>query len=210
MMTIGTRVAAAYAALTLIWIAPAGTPSRADELLVQPGVYEGLLLVGYDPTTKTVSGYFSEELGGGQFSCIFYLTGEVGGAAARIASYFPKTPRDRIAGNMTRGKDGQLAVSLVEEHGGCAMVEHFAEKAKPREFELSAAHPWMSIRVVKSKKAYFYNAPDSQNHRKAYLVQGNGVGVKSAKTGWLEVDYPGPEEKTTSGWMRETEFYPGP
>jgi hypothetical protein len=208
-MAIGSKIAVTALASMLVWMAAPGASARADELLVKPGVYEGLLLVGYDPSSKTVSGYFSEELGGGQFSCIFYLSGRVGGAAARIESYFPETPRDRIAGSMTSGKDGLLAVSLAEEHGGCLMTEHFADKAKPREFELSAAHPWLSIRVVKSKKAYFYNAPDGRDRRKAYLVRGDGVGVKSSKTGWLEVDFAGPE-KTTSGWMREAEFYPGP
>jgi hypothetical protein len=155
-----------------------------------------------------LTGYFQTDTGAGQFSCIFYLTGKLTNAGARIETYFPETPKDRIAGTLA-AKGTSVRVVLTEEPGGCAMAWHVADKDQPADFTLSAAHPWTQIRVVRAKKAYFYNAPNSPTHRNGYLVQGDGVGVRATSAGWLQVDYPG-ADKITSGWVRAADLYPAP
>lgn len=72
-------------------------PAWAAGPALQPGVYDELL-IGYEPSTQTVTGYFHSETGAGQYSCIFYLNGKLSGRTARIESYFPETPKDRIDG----------------------------------------------------------------------------------------------------------------
>ncbi|MBU6494595.1 MAG: hypothetical protein KGQ45_17645, partial [Burkholderiales bacterium] len=61
--------------------------------------------------------------------------------------------------------------------------------------------------VIKSDRAYFYDAPASAQHRKAYIVRGDGVGVRAVRPGWLQVDFPG-DKRMTSGWIKQSEVYP--
>lgn len=104
---------------------------------------------------------------------------------------------------------GHFRVQLESEHGGCANVELFADPTQPATFDLAAAHPWDAVAVVRSDKAYFYDAPGAAAHRKAYVVQGDGVGVRAAKAGWVEVDYVG-GAATVSGWLKSSDLYPTP
>ena len=196
------------AAMAITWTAITAVPAWADPAGIQPGVYDELL-IGYDASSRTLSGYFHSETGGGQFSCIFYLTGKPAGGAGRVETYFPETPEARIGGTITTGAGGRVTLVLDEEPGGCAMVQPFADKSRPASFDLAGAHPWTQVRVVRSKTSYFYNAPGAATHRKGYLVRGDGVGVKGAAGGWLQVEYPNPDQMNI-GWMREIDFYPRP
>jgi len=221
-MKLGTSLAGWALAFGFPMMAVAATPPRAEARPLRPGAYGGLLL-GYDPSTQVVSGYFQTGTGlsdpanadsGPQFSCIFYLKGKYLGDQATIETYDPGTPRDDlIRGTLTVRKDGSVKISLPEDHGGCAMAWSFAEDSPLTTFNLDAARPWTQIRVVRSKRAYFYDAPDRPAHRKAYLVRDDGVGVVGSAKGWLRVEYPSPDEKNAQakriGWMREADFYPG-
>jgi hypothetical protein len=196
------------ASILLSALVLAAAPAHANDTGIASGVYDELL-IGYDPATRAVSGYYSSETGEGQFSCIFYLSGKVSGAAAPISTYYPDEPKDDlIKGKLVAETRRKLHVRLPKEHGGCWNVMHFADAEQPAEFELQSAYPWTSIAVVKSKKAYFFADPTSPTHRKAYLVKGDGVGVRGSKPGWLNVDYVDPDGKAVSGWIKQADFYP--
>ena len=198
------------------------TASGAEARPLRPGAYGGLLL-GYDPSTQVVSGYFQTGTGlsdwdnpdsGPQFTCIFYLKGKYQGDQATIETFDPATPRDDlISGTLTVGKDGSVKISLPEDHGGCGMAWSFTKDSALTTFSLDTARPWTQIRVVRSKRAYFYDAPDSPVHRKAHLVHDDGVGVVGSARGWLRVEFPSSDGKTVQPqrieWMREADFYPG-
>ncbi|MFI4933187.1 MAG: hypothetical protein ACHP7N_01075 [Caulobacterales bacterium] len=174
------------------------------------GAYEEALLIGYDPASGVVSGYFDMTQGEQpSFSCVFYLKGRISGGAAAIDTYFPQTPADDlIKGTLKLGGAGKLTIVLPTEHGGCANVWQFASKDQPAEFTLAGAHPWTSVRVVKAAKAYFYVSPGAADHGRAYLVQGDGVGVRATQAGWLQVDYVG-GARPISGWVKAADLYPG-
>jgi hypothetical protein len=179
--------------------------ARADEASVQSGNYDGLI-VGYEPKSNIVSGYFNSETGNGQFTCMFYLKGKFENNHAKIESYFPGIEKDKILGQLSAPVPTRLLISLKKEHGGCWNVRHFADR-NPADFDLIKGYPWKSVRVVRAAKAYFYDSPQTEHHRKAYLIESDGVGVRSKKNGWLEVDYTS-NEKPVSGWMKESAFFP--
>lgn len=170
------------------------------------GVY-GEMLIGFNPASGAVTGYFDSATGGGQFQCIFYLTGSLHGAAASISTYFPETPADAIKGTLTVETRDSFKVRLTTEHGGCGNVEHFADDSQPAEFTLDTGYPWTSIAVVSSDKAYFYDTPASATHRKGYVVKGDGVGVRAQKPGWLQVDFVG-GDTPVSGWIKQSDVFP--
>src|SRR5476649_1641492 len=116
------------------------------------GVYDNSLIIGVDPATGAVSGYF-DMIQGGQpsFSCIFYLKGRLAGSSAAIDTYFPHDPKgDLIRGTLSAQGPDQVRLALPSERGGCANVWKFADKSEPADFELLGnARPWIAVRVVK-------------------------------------------------------------
>ena len=146
------------AALALTLIAPAAASAASAPLVA--GSYNDAMLIGYDPATGVVSGYFDMQRGEQpSFSCIFYLHGKLAGGKAKVTTYFPKTPKDDvISGTLTLKDSKDFRVTLPTDHGGCGMVESFADAGNPAAFDLAAAYPWTSVAVVKSAKAYFYPA----------------------------------------------------
>jgi hypothetical protein len=186
----------------------AGAATAAPQ--VASGAYDNTLLIGVDPASGAVSGYFDMTQGGQpSFSCIFYLKGRLAGAMAKVATFFPDDPKgDLIAGALKSLGPGKLRLALATEHGGCGNVWQFADMSHPADFALQQAQPWTSVRVVKANKAYFYDAPGAA-HRKAYVVKGDGVGVRAAQPGWAQADFVG-ENSASSGWLRESDLYPVP
>ncbi|RKP53460.1 hypothetical protein [Pararobbsia silviterrae] len=174
---------------------------------VVSGDYGDGMLLAADPATHAVTGYFSQNNINGQFSCIFYLVAKTGPAPIPVTTYFPDTPDEKIKGTLFLEAPGQFKIRLSSEHGGCWNVMHFADDAYPAEFTLVKQYPWLSIAVIKSERAYFFDTPASAQHRKAYIVAGDGVGVRAVKPGWLQVDFLG-EHATTSGWIRQDDVYP--
>jgi hypothetical protein len=197
----------------LILAAIAGLAASAAHAAPQvaSGAYDNTLLVGVDPATGAVSGYFDmTQEGPPSVSCVFYLKGRLAGGAAKVATFFPDDPRgDLIAGSLTSQGGGKVRVALPTEHGGCGNVWQFADTSQPADFALQKAMPWRSVRVVKADKAYFYAAPGAAAHGKAYIVKGDGVGVRAAQAGWAQADFVGASH-TSSGWLRESDLYPSP
>ena len=190
----------------LLLVAPPA--AHAENISVSTGVYSDGLLLGFDPTTRIVSGYYHSETGEGQFSCIFFVVGKLSGSGSIISTYFPEDPAsDLIKGKLLVDASQKLTLRLQSEHGGCGNVRHFADAADPAEFTLDSGHAWTAVAVVKSERAYFFATPESRTHRKAYIVKGDGVGVRARKPGWLEVEYIDPDGKSVSGWIREADVY---
>jgi hypothetical protein len=173
------------------------------------GAYDNGLLIGYDPATHAVTGYFDMEQGGAPgFSCIFYLRGQLASGVAAIDTYFPDTPgADRIRGRLVVQGAGKLRLTLPKEHDGCGNVWHFADADQPADFDLATGRPWTAVRVVKTAKAYFYPSAGAAAHGRAYVVKGNGVGVAAVKPGWIQADFQG-DAHATSGWLKESDLYP--
>jgi hypothetical protein len=172
------------------------------------GVYDDTLLIGVDPATGAVSGYFDMSQGEQpSFSCTFYLRGRLSGRAVTVDTYFPDDPKgDLIRGSLRSLGPTKVRLALPAEHGGCANVWQFADKSQPADFELQgAARPWIAVRVVKAAKAYFSPSPGAP-HGKAYLVKGDGVGVRAARPGWVQVEFVG-ETRTSAGWLPQTDLY---
>jgi hypothetical protein len=174
---------------------------------IASGAYDNTLLIGVDPATGAVSGYFDMTQGEQpSFSCIFYLKGRIAGGAAAVDTFFPDDPKgDLIRGSLMSPGPGKVSLTLPTEHGGCANVWHFADKTQPADFALQSARPWISVRVVKAAKAYFCPAPGAA-HGRGYIVKGDGVGVRAAQAGWVQADFVG-DTRTSSGWLREQDLY---
>jgi hypothetical protein len=182
----------------------------AEAQSLETGVYSDGLMIGFDPATQIIRGYYGGRTGRGHFTCIFYLRGRLRGATAHVSTYFPETPvGDLIKGELMAKGSGRIRLALDSEHGGCWNVQHFADADQPADARLYIARPWTSVAVVRRDRAYLFDAPDNPAHRRAYVVRGDGVGVRATRPGWLQVEFIGQDEKRiTSGWIRRSDVYP--
>lgn len=191
----------------LIWlIALVAWPCLAAPVV--SGDYDGLL-VGVD-RYGSLTGYFESSTGRGQFSCTFFVSGKVGGSVDRVDTWFPgeRNPQEVIHGvleQLTVNGKPAIRLKLEEEHGGCWNVQRFA--SDPSTFALTEPGGWKSIRIVASKKAYFYDDPSSPKPRKAYAVTGNALRVFETRDGWARAEYVGPESQLTRGWVLERDLF---
>lgn len=174
------------------------------------------LVVGVDPDTKVITGYYESGTGQGpnggpRFTCIFFLRGEAKGEPPyRIRTWYPedKDDSDAIDGKIWV-EDGTVAVHLESEHGGCWNVNHFADE-EPAEFFGWEKGAWRAVRVVSAAKAYFHDEPDPARPRKAYLVTHNVLRVFKTAPGWVYGEFVNENRRkpvATTGWIRESDLF---
>jgi hypothetical protein len=192
----------------IIFVAIVIVPNIAYAGLVSSDL--GDFLVGVDTSRQLISGYV-EMRTGNDFSCIFYLRGNLKGKPPyKIKTWFPKdrNPKDVIEGTISDVPDESkpsVLVKLKEEHGGCWNVQHFAADSQP--LQINSVGAWKEIRVVSSNRAYFHDEPRKTKKRKAYLVTGNPVRVYSEQQGWIQAEYVSESGKKTSGWIKQSDLF---
>ncbi len=131
-------------------ITPTPTPTQ---IALQAGSYDDGLLsiaVNDDVVTGFYENYtgWDEKLQAPRFSCLFFFVGRIESSEIEIASSHTK-------GTIEVLEEGKIKINLEEEPGGCWNVEPgFDEEGVA--FELTEREEWKFIRMVSSKRAYFY------------------------------------------------------
>jgi len=95
-------------------------------------------------------------------------------------------------------------VTLQKRPGGC---QYLMVDDASFDQDLSARHDWRAVRVIRSTRAYFYDAPDEKTRRRSFVVKNDGVGVLRSQEGWAEAEFVS-DKSTTRGWMKTDDFYP--
>jgi hypothetical protein len=203
--TLGAIALAGWATLATPVIA---RPTPAPNLALESGSYSANMLIGADPATHTVSGYYEAYSGQKKFSCVFALIGKLRGRSTPIQTYFPGDRSGVIRGVLVKSTRRRFAISLAAEHGGCWNVQHFSDAKQPAQFELRAAYPWILVAVVKRPGTYLLDSIGSGS-RQAVLNKGDGVGVRAVRRQWLQVDFIS-GRKPVTGWIRQSDVYSSP
>ena len=198
-------------AITLVLSVGSVVAIGQDKIKASSGQYQELL-VGVDQNKGVVTGFYEnatgwdEEVKAPRFVCSFYLYGEREGDSFKIVTWWPgDNLEDSINGYLTFNADGSVSVRLESEHGGCWNVNHFADKDRPSNHSLDKPGAWTSIRLVKVRRASFYNKPNEQTRRRAYLTKDNVIRVFSQTPGWVLAEYG--DEKISKGWIKESDLY---
>lgn len=164
---------------------------------LKSGLYEGLLLaVDRD---GQVTGYFREQQGVGIVkTCTFYLAGKLDGSSA-----IPIITWNVMAfsGTISVKAEGvELAVPHASEHPGCGLVLP-QQIANGMELDRTRPADWTSLARVTVPRAHLHAAPPQATEQRAYLVQGNVVGILSRSGPWLQIQYLDDDAKVTAGWI---------
>jgi hypothetical protein len=172
-----------------------------------------MLVLGIDPDTREITGYYHEESGATDadgrpmFTCIFLFDGRAEGTA-------PYAIRTWMPGERGTTNDGQIApdahdpaklvLTLTHEQGGCWNVEHFAD---PGGYDTTLdPGSWRAVRVVSVPRAHFHSAPGTPSRRAAYVTSGDVVRVYGWRDGWADAEFEDAQGGRTRGWLRSRDL----
>lgn len=178
------------------------------------------MAVGVNPATKVVTGYVMARYSapGRADGCKFVFRGNLapdGKVRVAVKDAMPanpgaSAPAGKEAAVLTAAKGSlQLDLPASQAPGDCAWIldmaagEHLASEG--RRFKLSVEpgpeHDWIGVAVVRSKRAFFHDAPDDKTVRKAFLVPGDMVYVMEERPGWYLAKFTH-AKKETAGWIK--------
>ena len=204
-----SSLAVRLAPLLVALLAPAfgAQPVRAAPSAIASGVYDNTLILAVAPDGRVGGYFYMSQAGPPQIDCVAYLRGKLAGNGGAITAYEPAAPEAGVInGRIASIGAGQVRITLASEPAGCGNIWSFANQDAPAEFTLQRREPWTALRVVKAARAYFSPSPGAP-HGRAYLVTGDGVGVRAAQGGWVQADFIGANH-TSSGWLKETDLWP--
>ncbi|MCS6873608.1 MAG: hypothetical protein RML33_01865 [Acidobacteriota bacterium] len=176
------------------------------------GIFEALTIGIND---RIITGYYENyrgeliEGGAPQFSCAFYLEGELKDDKYEIKVVYPDIDY-KIEGfiEFTRFEDKPAVfMKLNEDPPGCANVE-------PKSFvegvflTANQKGTWREIRLVRKDKTFFYKNPDSRARTKTYVIKHDPVRLFEIKDGWTKVEVETRKGKKIDGWVRLEDLYP--
>lgn len=158
--------------------------------------------VAYDPETKLVTGYYSEDVGwneqaqAAQYSCNFYLFGYWDGVKAQIHTFFPSDTADDIKGTLTVASNGSVILCLESDHGGCSGHTSCDD---PPFYSISQPENWMQLRYIDVERSSFYDAPAGKK-LKSYVTRGDMLYIYHVNGNWARARYV--RKKVTEGWIK--------
>ena len=172
---------------------------------VLTGEYDLGLKIAYDNKINKLTGYFENYTGWDDatntpsFSCVFYIEGVIEGNMVKIKTYYPTDKsEDIISGKLEIMDSITVKIKLLEEHGGCWNVQHFADE--PMKFSLEKKIAWVQIRFINTEKTCFYSEKSIDKKQKSYLVKNDFVCIDKIIDDWAYCTYYG--KKITKGWIR--------
>jgi hypothetical protein len=171
----------------------------------------GNLSIAYDSSQNRITGYFNDatgwddELQEPKFTCTFYINGYYTDSSSQITSFYPGDSINQIKGFIKNVTPHAINLKLEEEHGGCWNVAPLDSTGHT--FTLESENNCLSIRYVKTEKAYFHSKPSKKGLLESFLVHHDIVYVYYIKDDWVYVQfYNG--EKQTDGWIKVSDLNP--
>lgn len=192
----------------LLLFTPYSRVAEADQNFI-PGMYEGLMLAVNNE--GELQGYFKQSLGAVNVTCAFLLKGKDSGGQANIVTWSSqlfegglRSPEKYFfPGLLRRSKTihGDEAVDMKIERGyghpGCGpdIAENYGYS---RNYEAK----WVSLKLVKSKRASLFSGPSIDKKTKAYVIARDVLGVLAVNGDWINIEFPRAGKKSINGWVR--------
>lgn len=176
------------------------------------GIYDNTLL-GFDESTKIVTGYFFDSRGDGDispvFNCSFFFTGLAGKSEIRLLILQPTIQSGSSHGKLILSTvNGKVAIRLIleEEQPGCMNV-YPKDELRNDDLVLNKMMRWKKVRLISKTKVFFAKSPSQTAITKRYVVKGDVVSIIEEKNGWARAVFRS-EKLTTEGWLTMDSFYP--
>lgn len=172
------------------------------------------LAYGYNPKTKTVSGYLAafRIAPGRTDECKLVFKGNAGRLSVKYLEETWVAENERDSGVSIRMEKNEPYLRFYKDSmgGDCDWILPFKVgkrvHATADEVFVSVKVPvsgdWIGVYVINSKRAQFHSEPNSASLNKVYLVEGNVAYVYDEQPDWYFVRYNN-GKGTTSGWIRK-------
>ena len=173
------------------------------------GEYADGLMLAYDKQHKRLTAYYESYSGWDErfkwprFSCVFYIEArDISTSPVKIKTWYPQD-KAVIEGELTWSDDpSSIFIKLSSEHGGCFNVQPFTREKVL--FELMEPTDWLTIEIVKVKKAYFHQQPTAKSKTRAYVIARDVVKVLKRQPDWVYAEYRHSETaRITRGWLKK-------
>ncbi|KQM61350.1 MULTISPECIES: hypothetical protein [unclassified Sphingomonas] len=190
----------AAAALLLIAGCAEARPPAASSL--RSGLYEGLSLA-VAPDGRVVGRFLMEQEGGGNRRCDFVVTGRLDARGATVrALATPYGAKQPPVGRIDPTGDGvRLTLPGSGNLSGCAQVAGpFLDDPKGLELSRTGAGGWTGLARVRAVKVPLRAQPGGAAGR-AYVVQGDVVGIAARSGANVRVIYPSDRQVRSEGWV---------
>lgn len=175
------------------------------------GSYEDLI-VGYDAGNEFVTGYYKVNTDNGvnpSSNCIFYFYGKINNNFGRIRAVTFEVDGQvmKTDGTLKLVDDNKgVVVKLAEPLWGCGRYDDFNLK-EPFVRKLDFKGDWLGVRMVKTKKAYFYKSESLSEKRKAYVTTNDFVYIYKEAGEALYVNYFNVNGKKAEGWIKKNDLF---
>lgn len=175
--------------------------------MAQSGLYDSSR-IGYEASTKTLSGVFKEvEIGKQQKSCVFYFIStlehdektyplSIYDLNYQLISYGTINYWKAVdAYHIKLDKNLYQCQQMMPDIVGTGIDIFFKNFM-----------PWKFVKLVKSSKAYFYKAPNEASKGRAYILKGDDLGLVERRGEWYKVQYVTASQKVVEGWVKKTDL----
>ena len=170
---------------------------NAQKIIPQSGDYFSFSIA---TDREYFTGVMDEVLGeNGNFVCQFYVSGKITGNTFRVQCR-NAFDTGTVGGTVTVINDRSFMLKTDENPGCAMMIADFENKGET--YQLGSVKTRLQIRMVQSKKAYFYTDTTEVSKRKAFLIQNDNATVTRKVNNWLFVTF-----NKTAGWMKEEDMF---
>lgn len=192
------QIISAFAATTLLITASSGASAQPPSF--HSGNYEALMLAVSEG--GVVEGYLSEK-SGDAFSCAFYMKGKLEPSGLVHVQTWSETMKPGLIEPSNGGV--KLAIAGAREHPGCANVL-IPEIDTGVEFSQTHKAQWIKLVTISADKAFLMSTPDPKAKHKAYVVEGDVVGVLGFQDEWAHVEFISDQDRSFKGWINQTQY----
>lgn len=176
---------------------------------------------GYNPKTRITTGYLAAlRISPGRTDeCKLVFAGDIDKSHNFFVKYTAETgtngsqePPRRSVSLFGRQDASEFKFIKKDMGGDCDWVLPFVVESEVPEnpdevivaMDAKNVGDWVSVYVIRAKKAQFYSQPDSSTAKKAFLVKGDVIYVYEEQPEWYFVKYDNGKRKT-EGWIKRSD-----
>lgn len=183
----------------------------------QSGIYNGAadIFIVRDEQAKTLTGSYNTCIHDGHICCTFNFIAHYKSLNDKELHFITTFPDDDDHSDEIKGKvicktSKSFFIKLEQEPPG-SMACYGIDKENGDEATFVRAKNWKGIKMISSRKAFFYSEPNDSAKRKAYVTLYDVVGILDSVKGWVKVEFDNVQSEkpqSTIGWIKESDIFP--
>lgn len=174
---------------------------------IKSGIYEGILYLAYDSSSKIVSGYvdyspYKEDKSNVQIRCKIFFLGKVGKYNDNKMNLYQITDTITVHKLFLSFHSDNVNLKLADNLPSCESIIDL-NPVDGGNLSLSKQKQFKRFSVI-GNKTEIYIHPDSRFKSNKYFVKGDIVNIIKKANQWVLVEFYG--SKTTIGWIKKDSF----